>query len=530
MHRMLDVKSNARKRQRSHNSSARQVKHARERCNFVSRHPLGIRTLGMVLAASKEEDRKSHRSLGLWVPLTDHQILYLISFCTGEDLVVLGYVSKALCAFSYHDDLWRVLVLTRLGGAFHWAYSWRSSYLATLKATKLRGSTGKKGGTFRESSEDSGGLGRFIVDTKLCSDLLYHSWLCKTADIRPEWIEKDNIERVHTRDLGTERFVAQFEAQNKPVMIQGCMDSWESLKNWSPDFLIKNYGQKTFHVGGYEMKLDAYIRYMLTANDDQTIYLFDKHFAQTAPSMGESYEVPKYFSKERDLFSILGDRRPDHRWLIMGPKRSGSTFHKDPNGTSAWNACVRGAKKWILLPPDRIPCGVHASPNGVDVTSPVSLVEWFLNFYHQLSDMDVDSIECIQRPGDIVFVPCGWWHCVLNLEEAIAITQNYVSVSNLRRVLQAIRLPERVSGVSHERRPGFRSAFIEALRSHRPDIYRKYVQGANQNNGSQKPGKNPSGLAALFIKEGSKSSGVDFSTDNAGGALFTFGFSSIADE
>ena len=67
-------------------------------------------------------------------------------------------------------------------------------------------------------------------------------------------------------------------------------------------------------------------------------------------------QVPKYF--DEDLFSVLGDEgRPDFRWLIMGPPRSGSTFHKDPNATSAWNAVITGSKKWIMYPPHALPPG-----------------------------------------------------------------------------------------------------------------------------------------------------------------------------
>jgi hypothetical protein len=37
-------------------------------------------------------------------------------------------------------------------------------------------------------------------------------------------------------------------------------------------------------------------------------------------------QVPEYFAE--DLFSVLGDQRPDYRWLIIGPKKAGSSFHK----------------------------------------------------------------------------------------------------------------------------------------------------------------------------------------------------------
>lgn len=49
---------------------------------------------------------------------------------------------------------------------------------------------------------------------------------------------------------------------------------------------------------------------------------FDKTFCETAPQLEQDYSVPAVFPD--DLFALLGATRPDWRWLIIGPLRSGS--------------------------------------------------------------------------------------------------------------------------------------------------------------------------------------------------------------
>ena len=57
-------------------------------------------------------------------------------------------------------------------------------------------------------------------------------------------------------------------------------------------------------------------------------------------------------------------------------------------------------------------------------------------------------IECVCRPGEVLYVPRGWWHCVLNLGHTVAVTQNYVSSVGLHRVLDFLQpgRPDLVSG------------------------------------------------------------------------------------
>lgn len=72
--------------------------------------------------------------------------------------------------------------------------------------------------------------------------------------------------------------------------------------------------------------------------------LFFMQFGEHSPGLLKDYSVPHLF--QEDFFDVLDrDQRPPFRWLIIGPERSGASWHVDPALTSAWNTLLCGRKR-----------------------------------------------------------------------------------------------------------------------------------------------------------------------------------------
>ena len=303
---------------------------------------------------------------------------------------------------------------------------------------------------------------------------------------------------------------------DKPFVLTSPVKQWPVYRSWSFEHLLDKYGDVRFRAESVDWPFRSYLDYMRNNQDESPLYLFDRSFAEkmhlnvsVEPDAEADYWPPTCFGT--DAFSVLGSQRPDHRWLIVGPERSGSTFHKDPNATSAWNAVIKGSKYWIMFPSSSSlppPPGVYVSADQSEVTSPLSIAEWLLGF-HAEARATPSCKEGICHEGEVLHVPSGWYHLVLNLEPSIAITQNFVPRKRVGAVLQFLRdQKQSISGFSEDVDDPY-ALFVERLRESDPELLEEGLRGVDRK-----------GRWETLTKD----------VVNDGNAGFAFGFGGIDDE
>jgi histone arginine demethylase JMJD6 len=226
---------------------------------------------------------------------------------------------------------------------------------------------------------------------------------------------------------------------HQPMKILGLLSDWKATTRWKKQQLIEQYGQSRVRLGSdeqtgerVELALEEYIEYCETTLDDSPLYVINElEEHESLLRMQDDYQVPSCFlGNLMEELQVDGnfwnktlltkpseEKRPPSRWIHIGPARSGlvQTFvslllfylkgiHVDPFKVHNWLALIEGKKRWALFPPEI---------QSLDWITESSM-EWFVDIYPTIKDK-YQPLECIQYPGEVLFVPSGWHHVVLNI-------------------------------------------------------------------------------------------------------------------
>ncbi|KAF2118359.1 F-box domain-containing protein [Lophiotrema nucula] len=421
----------------------------------IPTHPLEIKPSGNAYTAS--ENLKTR--CGAFARLPDELLSHILESFEADVLIRLGSTCKALYAYTRLDELWRALFVASPSEKFVWRGTWRA--------------------TFLDIPEDK------VTSVKcrnLFSDALYRPFQCASTPLEP-FTSKIPPQNAIPRLTNLTYEVYAEKWTNSPFILTEPVKEWPLYGKWTPDYLLVTHPDVKFRAEAVDWPTKKYMNYSSNNNDESPLYVFDRAFVEkTGIAVGRDAPNAAYWSPDcfgEDLFDVLGEHRPDRRWMIMGPKRSGSTFHKDPNATNAWNAVLTGSKYWLMFPSSSSlppPPGIILSEDQSEITSPLSIAEYLLTF-HELARQTPGCREGICYAGEVLHVPSGWFHLVLNLEDSLALTQNFVPRKKLGDVLGFLRdQRDSVSGFKDEVADQAYELFVEKLKAKHPETLEDGLQ------------------------------------------------------
>jgi hypothetical protein len=230
-----------------------------------------------------------------------------------------------------------------------------------------------------------------------------------------------------------------------PLVIRGAMT--RATEKWTDRWLVRQFGE-----GSHQVSLDS--RPAVKQYKKQVSL---PEYLEALASPGRSAQHPEYlfqtwlerhFEGARDLLDDLDVPPPILRlgvagkWrLFVGPSLSGTLPH---HHRSAINALARGRKRWAIYAgrgPARTARLLDEGYRGYE--SGAQARDWFLRELPTLrSRPDVRLWELAQEPGDLVYIPGGYIHAIVNLEPVVGFGAELFPTSEDAGVRPPVRGPQ----------------------------------------------------------------------------------------
>jgi hypothetical protein len=235
------------------------------------------------------------------------------------------------------------------------------------------------------------------------------------------------------RSISWAEFLCNYYELNQPVILSRIMRNWKATALWDPAYLRNLCGDELVEVMSgrnsdphYEMNLSShkkllpfsqYVDLVLTSGETNDFYMTaNNHFFETSAGQKLLEDIsvfPEYLDP---------DRLQGHAFLWFGPAGTVTPLHHDTSNILF--AQVHGRKNFTLISPNQTPL-VY---NEIGVFSEVDCGE--PNFDKYPAFQKVHKREVILAPGQVLFIPVGWWHYVRALDVSISVSFTNFKVPN----------------------------------------------------------------------------------------------------
>ena len=223
-------------------------------------------------------------------------------------------------------------------------------------------------------------------------------------------------------------FLNEYYSANRPVIITGIMERWKALSLWSPEYLKQACGDIVVEITSgresdprFELNLEQhkvrlplreYIDKVLFGGETNDYYLVANNFFLKEEGAKQLFDDIEQFPEYLD-----NSKPTENGSFWFGPAGTITPLHHDVMNILV--AQVYGRKKFMLIPSNH----AHLMYNEKGVFSEIDLDRPDFTKYPILEQ--VRPYEVVLEPGEVLFVPVGWWHHVRALD--ISITMSFIN-------------------------------------------------------------------------------------------------------
>ncbi|CAD7944651.1 unnamed protein product [Amoebophrya sp. A120] len=131
-------------------------------------------------------------------------------------------------------------------------------------------------------------------------------------------------------------------------------------------------------------------------------------------------ELQKILGKKEGSDFLKQQAAGDFRYFVFGPSGSGDKLHAE-NGLPFYDVLLHGFRRWLLVTEDEVQQVAEKAREALEFQQTSA----YMFFEEKLPELKEEFglkkyIEVNQEPGDIIFVPPGWFRVSLSLADSIS--------------------------------------------------------------------------------------------------------------